>query len=140
MFTKNKGQIKDQYNHKRNDIDVELVTGTGFNIFIGQGQMQYQWNRSTNNPKNPNEISEDDKGEYYVLISRERETGKVQFMNVSFFYAWLIEKINEEKKTLVNVLTDAEKIFGVEKEILTNNTLPFLEDLKQKQFILGFRK
>lgn len=90
--------------------------------------------------KNPNEIMEADQREYYVLIFREPESGKVQFIDLSFFFAWLIEKINGEKKTLGNILLEAEKIFGAEKEILLNNTLPFLEELKQKQFILGFEK
>ena len=90
--------------------------------------------------KNPNEIAEEDNREYYVLIFREPGTGKVQFINLSFFFAWLIEKLNGSDETLNDLLTDAEKIFGIEKEILLNNTLPFLEDLKQKQFILGFKK
>lgn len=88
--------------------------------------------------KNPNEILEDGKGEYYVLLYREKETGKVQFMDVSFFFAWLIEKINDERETLANVSVEAEKIFGIEKEVMLNNVLPFLAELKQKQFILGF--
>ncbi|MCL4549396.1 MAG: putative DNA-binding domain-containing protein [Bacteroidetes bacterium] len=90
--------------------------------------------------KNPNEITEDDKREYYVLLFREPGTGKVQFIDISFFFAWLIEKINDGNKTLDGTLSDAEKLFGIGKEILINNTLPFLEELKQKQFILGFRK
>ncbi|MCL6099036.1 MAG: putative DNA-binding domain-containing protein [Bacteroidetes bacterium] len=90
--------------------------------------------------KNPNEITENEKREYYVLIFREPDTGKVQFIDLSFFFAWLIEKLNCADGTLNDSLTDAEKIFGIEKEILLNNTLPFLEELKQKQFILGFRK
>ena len=90
--------------------------------------------------KNPNEISKDDAREHYVLIFRKPDTGKVQFIDLSFFFAWLIEKLNGSDETLNDLLTDAEKIFLIEKEILLNNTLPFLEDLKQKQFILGFRK
>ena len=90
--------------------------------------------------KNPNEISEDDAKEYYVLIFREPNTGKVQFIDLSFFFARLIEKLNGSDETLIDLLTDAEKIFGIGKEILINNTLPFLDELREKQFIVGFRK
>ncbi|MBI5730840.1 MAG: putative DNA-binding domain-containing protein [Ignavibacteriales bacterium] len=43
--------------------------------------------------KNPISITDDNRSEYYVLIFREKESGKVQFMNLSVYFAWLIEKI-----------------------------------------------
>lgn len=90
--------------------------------------------------KNPNEILEEERGEYYLLVFRERETGKVQFMNLSFYFAWLIEKISDEQKPLNEILNDAEAIFGLNTQTLLENTLPLLEELKNKQFILGFKK
>ena len=90
--------------------------------------------------KNHQSITNDDSGEYYVLIFREKETGKVQFMNLSVYFAWLIEKIEIEKKPLVKILKEAESIFGIEVKTLFENTIPFLEELNSKQFILGFRK
>jgi len=90
--------------------------------------------------KNPNDITGDDKGEYYVLIFRVKESGKVQFINLSVYFAWLIEKIEVEKKSLVKILKEAESIFGIETKKLFENTIPFLEELNNKQFILGFRK
>jgi len=90
--------------------------------------------------KNPNDISNDDKSEYYVLIFRERESGKVQFMNLSVYFAWLLEEIANEKKPLVKILKEAQSIFGLNEKILFENTIPFLEELNSKQFILGFKK
>lgn len=90
--------------------------------------------------KNPNSITEDDRSEYYVLIFREKESGKVQFMNLSIYFAWLVEKIEIEKKPLVKILIEAESIFGIEVKTLFENTIPLLEELNSKQFILGFRK
>ncbi len=44
-FVENKGQVADQYYHPRNDIQFKLAAG-GMNIFIGNGQIHYQWSRS----------------------------------------------------------------------------------------------
>lgn len=90
--------------------------------------------------KKPNEINDKDKSQYYLLIFREQESGKVQFMNLSVYFAWLIEKIEIGKKPLIKILKEAVNIFGTEHQILLSNTLPFLEELKNKQFIIGFRK
>lgn len=42
----NKGQVTDQYGHKRNDIDFSIKTGNGLEIFIGPGVLHYQFSRS----------------------------------------------------------------------------------------------
>ncbi len=89
--------------------------------------------------KNPNQIISEDKGEYFVLIFRERESGMIQFINLSMFFTWTIEKINIEALPLKNVLEEAEKIFKIDYQTLLKNTLPFFEELKNKQFILGYK-
>lgn len=89
--------------------------------------------------KNPNQIIAEDKGEYFVLIFRERESGMIQFINLSMFFTWTIEKINIEALPLKNVLEEAEKIFKIDYQTLLKNTLPFFEELKNKQFILGYK-
>lgn len=45
-FRENKGQIMDQYGQERKDIDFQL-TGKPMNLYIGSGQLHYQWNRNT---------------------------------------------------------------------------------------------
>ncbi len=41
-FIENKGQVTDQYNRPRNDIDFKLDL-PGLTVFIGSGQIHYQW-------------------------------------------------------------------------------------------------
>jgi hypothetical protein len=41
-FTENKGQVTDWYGKVRKDIDVKMGGG-GLNIFIGSGEVHYQW-------------------------------------------------------------------------------------------------
>lgn len=42
LFIENNGQIVDQHRHPRKDIDFGL-TGSAINVFIGGGQVHYQW-------------------------------------------------------------------------------------------------
>lgn len=44
LFIENKGQIVDQHNRQRPDIDFKIETGA-ITIFIGDGQLHYQWNK-----------------------------------------------------------------------------------------------
>ncbi len=43
-FLENKGQIIDQYGHQRRDIDFRLQ-GSSISVFIGDGQLHYQWSK-----------------------------------------------------------------------------------------------
>ncbi|MBW7913756.1 MAG: hypothetical protein H3C54_08705, partial [Taibaiella sp.] len=43
-FVKNVGQVRDQHNQPRNEIDFKLPAGL-LNIFIGAGELHYQWTR-----------------------------------------------------------------------------------------------
>lgn len=42
-FVENKGQVKDQYQNLRKDIDFKLCAGNGLNIFVGSGELHYQF-------------------------------------------------------------------------------------------------
>jgi hypothetical protein len=44
FFMENKGQVFDEHHNKRNDIDFKLSAGN-VNVFIGKGQLHYQWNK-----------------------------------------------------------------------------------------------
>jgi hypothetical protein len=46
VFVENKGQIKDQYGNPRNDIDFVLQGCGGVNIFIGAGEIHYQFTKT----------------------------------------------------------------------------------------------
>ena len=42
-FIENKGQVTDQSGKPRNDIQFKIPAAKGLNIFIGNGQLHYQW-------------------------------------------------------------------------------------------------
>ena len=48
-FLENKGQITDQHNNKRTDIQYMLASN-GLNVFIGNGQIHYQFNQLNGMP------------------------------------------------------------------------------------------
>ncbi len=50
-FIENKGQIVDQYQQRRNDIDFSLAAAGGLSIFIGDGAIHYQFSKCEN-PEN----------------------------------------------------------------------------------------
>ncbi len=47
-FIENKGQIVDQYQQRRNDIDFSLAASGGLSIFIGDGSIHYQFSKCEN--------------------------------------------------------------------------------------------
>lgn len=49
-FVANKGQITDQYGAPRKDIDYKLQSGD-VTLFVGNGQLHYQWSRAKANSK-----------------------------------------------------------------------------------------
>ncbi len=44
LFVENGGQITDQHRQHRSDIDFTL-SGSGFQVFIGNGRLHYQWTK-----------------------------------------------------------------------------------------------
>jgi hypothetical protein len=48
-FLENKGQIINQYQAGRKDLDFKLSAGNGLNIFIGSGKVEYQWAKVVSN-------------------------------------------------------------------------------------------
>ncbi len=77
-------------------------------------------------------------GNYFLLMYREKESGRIQFMDVSILYAYILEQI-QNGLTLQAVLTDADSLFQINNfEMLKEHALVFINDLKQRQFMLGF--
>lgn len=88
----------------------------------------------------PTIIDESKKGQYFVLIYREKENGAVQFMDISVLYALTIEKI-EEEKNLSQVVDELQNIFNFpDKKIAETHIINFLNDLKERKFVTGFKK
>jgi len=89
--------------------------------------------------KNAGQINSNDKRDYYILIYREKETGKVQFMDISSYYTLVLENLLQGL-TLKNILKELKHQYKLDStDELSGNTIPFLEKLKRKKFILGFR-
>jgi len=80
-------------------------------------------------------------GVYYVLLYREKDSGKVQFTDLSVWYALLIEQIHKNKFTLTQLLDETPAIFGkVDVENLKHETIKFIQQMQQKGFVIGFKK
>jgi len=81
------------------------------------------------------------KGSYFVLLYRESETGKVQFIDLSVWYALIIEQITTQDVTVQNLINEAPKFFGeLKMNDFTKKTLLFLEELRTRKLIIGFKK
>lgn len=80
-------------------------------------------------------------GQYFVLLYRDQETGNVQFIDLSVWFAIVIEQISSQKIVLRDLISQAPAIFGsINLEHLTVETLNFLEELRKARFLLGFKK
>jgi len=78
------------------------------------------------------------KGDYFLLLFREKETGRVQFVNLSVLFIFLIENIVLAEKTVEEIFNDILYIFGInDLEMLRSEVSKFLEDLKIRGFVLG---
>lgn len=81
---------------------------------------------------------EDNKGKYFVLISRDPKEGKVMFFNLSILHTWVFERIANQKISVRSLFSDINSIFGIDSEtILAENLESFLKDLHLKQVVLG---
>lgn len=81
------------------------------------------------------------KGNYFVLMYREQESGKIQFLDISIWFAIMLEQLYTQQKTVEELLLEAPAIFGeIDCIALRKNTLIFLEDLRDRKFIIGFKK
>jgi len=81
------------------------------------------------------------KGEFYILVFREPETGFVRFLNLSGLNAWLITKISDGERAAEELKGELARASGIESGRFLDETLSgFLTDLKDKGLILGFLK
>ncbi|MFU8843913.1 MAG: DUF2063 domain-containing protein [Bacteroidales bacterium] len=91
--------------------------------------------------KNAGEIKESDTGQYYLVMHRHPEEGKVIFTDISPFYARLIEILSNQPlylKQLAEITCQEFKI-RPEQEIM-NLTKIFIERLFHNGLILGTSK
>lgn len=82
--------------------------------------------------------STEKKGDYFLLLYREKESGRVQFITLSILFAFLIENIASSEKTTEQILNDILYIFGInDLKLLQTETFRFLDDLQSRGFVLG---
>lgn len=81
------------------------------------------------------------KGNYFVLLYREKETGKIQFVDISVWYAFVIEQINHNETITVNQLLDyAPQLFGnINREELAESTKQFITSMIERKFIIDIK-
>lgn len=88
--------------------------------------------------KNALHIREEDAGDYYILVYRERETGKVQFIDLSPLYTLILENL-VQGLSLQEILEELRNKFEVEAtQEIQKNILELLDKLRKKEFFLGF--
>jgi uncharacterized protein len=81
---------------------------------------------------------EDKAGEYFLLMYREKESGNVQLVELSVFYVYLLENI-KTGSDLESILADANVLFAInDMQLLLKKSQEFVEDMKQRKFIVGF--
>ncbi len=89
---------------------------------------------------NPKKAKEN-KGDHFLLLFRQKDSGKVQFVGLSTLYVFILENIFIGTKKLDEILNDVLYFFGInDMELLQKNTHSFLTDLKSKGFVLGIYK
>jgi hypothetical protein len=79
-------------------------------------------------------------GTYFLFIYREKESGSVQFMDLSMLYTYILEQISGGE-LLKDVLVEANNLFQINNiSLLKEHAEKFINDLQQRKFILGFLK
>jgi hypothetical protein len=77
-------------------------------------------------------------GDYFLMMYREKESGSVQFMDLSIFYTYILEQLSYGV-LLKDVLVEANTLFQINDIVLLkDHALTFIEDLKKREFVLGF--
>ena len=81
------------------------------------------------------------KGDYFVLIFRTPDSGKVQFLNLSGINTYILTRMVEDDVPLNELKGDIAQVSGIESGKYLNDALEkFIGDLMEKQLILGFLK
>lgn len=87
--------------------------------------------------KQSSDITESDKGVYYVLIFRAND--KVQFFDLSTFFVWLIYEIENSNDSVEQLIKKSAEINkNIDCKIIKENFLKFIYTMHSKGFILGF--
>ena len=76
-------------------------------------------------------------GNYFVLLFREKDSGKIQFVDLSVWYAFLVEQISRNNVTITELLEHAPQLFGtsIATDELKASTKLFIQSMIEKKFV-----
>ncbi len=81
------------------------------------------------------------KGSYFVLLYREPGTGHVKFLDLSILHAFILTRIFETGESVQSFKGEIAQLAQVESEkYLDNHLTDFVNNLIDRQMILGYRK
>ena len=84
-------------------------------------------------------LAQQKEGNYFVLLFREQESGNIQFVDLSIWFAFVIEQIHQNKKNIAELLLQGPEIFGgFDTKAITESTISFVKEMQEKKFVLGF--
>ena len=87
------------------------------------------------------QLAVEKKGEYFLLMFRDLESGKIHFLDISAWHVWMIEQIAVYGKSLEQSLVTAKSLFDTFDEVqFRSDSVEFLKHLQQKRFLLGYKK
>jgi hypothetical protein len=124
-------EVHEKYREEGNWLSDRIITNRECRLV----QLKYPVHQSK-----PDELLKDTKaGIYFVLIYREPASGNVQFFDLSPLYAFVITQLAETTNTLDHIIFQTSALFGLERTPdVEKNIIHFLEQLRLKQFVLGF--
>jgi hypothetical protein len=68
------------------------------------------------------------------------DTKEVSFIDISILYAWMIERLSMEAKSLDQLVTEVCQLFSIsDRTSLQQHATDFFKDLKNQGAILGFQ-
>lgn len=86
----------------------------------------------------PPTIATEKKGNYFVLLFREKESGKIQFVDLSVWYSFLIEQVSQNDLTINQILNYAPQLFSnISIDELKTNTILFIKTMITKKFVIA---
>jgi hypothetical protein len=104
-FIENKGQVKDQFGNKRNDIDY-MLRGNGFNLYVANGELHYQFTKMQKNPnealdifKRPGTIGDEKIDAYRLDVTLLNANANAQLVregNEEYFERYYLPGLNGE--------------------------------------------
>jgi hypothetical protein len=80
----------------------------------------------------------DNKGSYFVLMFRKIDTGGVKFINISSFFALLVQNLIDGEGVLEESIAKTAETFGIDTQKALQHSIPFINDLILQGFVLGY--